>query len=114
MKYIKYFIATIFVLIASAWSMTFVYFSWINVSPEVANDLAMKQMENTELSSYGIQTYSQMINVISGTPIILFVLWALAVVFVLWAAMYEKWNGQLPQISGSDGIMPIMEMPSAQ
>lgn len=90
MKYIKYFIATIFVLIASAWSMAFVYFSWINVSPEVANDLAMKQMENTELSSYGIQTYSQMVNVISGTPIILFVLWAIAVIFVLWAVMSNK------------------------
>lgn len=30
------------------------------------------------------------------------------------AAMYEKWDGKLPQISGSEGIMPIMEMPSAQ
>ena len=89
-KYFKYFIATIFVLIASAWSMAFVYFSWINVSPEVANDLAMKQMENTELSSYGIQTYSQMVNVINGTPIIIFIWWALAVAFVLWAVMSNK------------------------
>jgi hypothetical protein len=90
MKYIKYFIATIFVLIASAWTVAFVYISGMNISTEVANDLAMKQMENTELSSYGIQTYSQMVNVISGTPIILFVLWALAVVFVLWAVMSNK------------------------
>jgi hypothetical protein len=89
-KYIKYFIATIFVLIASAWTVAFVYISGMNISTEVANDLAMKQMENTELSSYGIQTYSQMVNVISGTPIILFVLWALAVVFVLWAVMSNK------------------------
>lgn len=90
MKLVKYFIATIFVIVASVWTVAFVYFSWINVSPEVANDLAMKQMENTELSSYGIQTYSQMVNVISGTPIILFVLWALAVAFVLWAVMSNK------------------------
>lgn len=90
MKYIKYFIATIFVIIASAWTVAFVYISGMNISTEVANDLAMKQMENTELSSYGIQTYSQMVNVISGTPIILFVLWALAVVFVLWAVMSNK------------------------
>lgn len=90
MKYIKYFIATIFVIIASAWTVAFVYISGMNISTEVANDLAMKQMENTELSSYGIQTYSQMVNVISGTPIILFVLWTLAVVFVLWAVMSNK------------------------
>ena len=90
MKLVKYFIATIFVIVASVWTVAFVYFSWINVSPEVANDLAMKQMENTELSSYGIQTYSQMVNVISGTPIILFVLWALAVAFVLWAVMSNE------------------------
>lgn len=90
MKYIKYFIATIFVIIASTWTVAFVYISGMNISTEVANDLAMKQMENTELSSYGIQTYSQMVNVISGTPIILFILWALAVIFVLWAVMSNK------------------------
>lgn len=90
MKYIKYLVATVFVIIASVWTVAFVYFSGMNISTEVANDLAMKQMENTELSSYGIQTYSQMVNIISGTPIILFILWALAVVFVLWAVMSNK------------------------
>lgn len=86
----KYFIATIFVIVASVWTVAFVYISGMNISTEVANDLAMKQMENTELSSYGIQTYSQMVNVISGTPIILFILWALAVAFVLWAVKSNK------------------------
>ena len=90
MKILKYIISSVLILIAFIWTGAFIYASSLNLSTNVANDLAMKQMENTELSSYYIQTYSMLVNVVNMSPLILVLVWLIAIVFLLWVLKSTK------------------------
>lgn len=90
MKLIKYIVSGILFLFAFIWTGAFIYASSLNLSTNVANDLAMKQMENTELSSYHIQTYSMMVNVVNTSPIIMAIIWVVAILFLVWVIKSSK------------------------
>lgn len=94
MKILKYIVAGVLTLIATIWTGAYVYITSSGISTNIANDLAMKQMSNSELSSVGIQSYSYMVNVINQTPIILIVLWLITILFVIWVVRSGRKTSQ--------------------
>lgn len=72
-------IAGVLLMLSIACTGAFVYFSSLSLSGEVANDLAMQQMTNDSLSSYGIHTYSQMVNFVDSFTIVVCLLWVVTI-----------------------------------
>lgn len=84
MKYLKYILSAIVTVTAFYLTGTYIMLSMNSTSTEIANELAMKQMENTDLSSQGIQVYSGMVNAMNVLPFVIGILWLLVIVCIVW------------------------------
>ena len=90
MKYLKYVLSAIVTIAAFYLTGTYIMLSMNSTSTEIANELAMKQMENTDLSSQGIQVYSGMVNAMNVLPLVIGVLWLLVIVCIVWIARTSR------------------------